>query len=279
MSKAKGVVQGQFGRAALLDIDRPIAAHAHPHCHVLIKVSGADSLFRVDGRDYPLLDDTAVVVNAWEPHAYPHAVSDTRSAILALYIETDWLQGVDRRFGVSRSAEFFARPCFPLPMAVRRMADETAAALTVGEGEGRVFGDLLLGLMIQVIENFSQWRQLRGRRPPADLRVSDFRIRRALGLLRDNVGNGFPLESVARMAGLSRAHFFELFRQQTGMTPNLYYNALRMEAAYEALPEPGVAMGSISSHLGFSSQSHFSRFFRSHLGVPPSQYRRILRLA
>ena len=47
MSEALRIRSGSFGRVALLDMDRNLVRHAHPHCHVLLKVDGADTQFLV----------------------------------------------------------------------------------------------------------------------------------------------------------------------------------------------------------------------------------------
>ena len=72
MSSAVKIFQGRFGRVALLDMDTPLVGHAHHHCHILLKAGGADGAFRVRGELAPLTDQTAVLVNAWEQHAYVH---------------------------------------------------------------------------------------------------------------------------------------------------------------------------------------------------------------
>ncbi|MGH9992996.1 MAG: AraC family transcriptional regulator, partial [Nitrososphaera sp.] len=88
MSTAIKIFQGRFGRVALLDMNASLVAHAHHHCHILIKAGGADSAFLVRGERQPLTDETAVLVNAWEPHAYTHAAPPgEQTLILALYIE------------------------------------------------------------------------------------------------------------------------------------------------------------------------------------------------
>ncbi|MGC1665171.1 MAG: AraC family transcriptional regulator, partial [Bradyrhizobium sp.] len=38
MSTALRIAHGAFGRVALLDMDESLVRHAHPHCHVLLKV-------------------------------------------------------------------------------------------------------------------------------------------------------------------------------------------------------------------------------------------------
>lgn len=70
MSIAQRVFHGKFARVALLNMDRPLVTHTHSECHVLVKVSGRDTYFNINGRRVPLADRTAVLVNAWEPHFY-----------------------------------------------------------------------------------------------------------------------------------------------------------------------------------------------------------------
>jgi AraC-like DNA-binding protein len=79
---------------------------------------------------------------------------------------------------------------------------------------------------------------------------------------------------VAREVGLSRPHFYKLFRAQMGVTPNIYLNTLRMERAILRLAESEAAVSEIGLDLGFSSQASFSRFFIANGVVPPSAYRR-----
>lgn len=277
MSRGRGIIQGEYGRVALLDINAPVLTHAHPHCHVLVKVSGADSAFRVKGRDYPLNDQTLVVVNSWEPHAYPHLPGAERSLILALYISTKWLKIVDKDFAVSSDRRFFSRPCFEMTSAVRRLVDEMAWALSFAEDSNHCDQERLLDLVIAVIENFSEWRLLRRFRGAGHWAIPDFRIRRAIDFMRENVGQSFTFDDVACEAGLSRPHFFALFKENTNLTPNMFYSALRMESAYRTMPLNDYPITNISGELGFAAQSHFTRFFRNNLGIPPSEYRRVLK--
>ena len=83
------------------------------------------------------------------------------------------------------------------------------------------------------------------------------------------------LDGIARESGLSRPHFYKLFKQQTGLTPNLYLNTLRVESALTGLADQSKTVNSIAEHLGFSSQASFSRFFSSNVGLAPSHYRRV----
>lgn len=276
MSRGRAFIQGAYGRVALLDMNAPVLTHAHPHCHVLVKVSGADSIFRVKGRDYPLSDQTVVVVNSWEPHAYPHPSGAQRSVVLALYIATEWLKNIDKDLTVSSDRRFFPCPCFELTTALRKRVDEMISALLRAEDDSRRHEERLVDLVVSVIEECSDWRALRRTRGAGHWSVPDFRIRRAIDFMQENIGQNFTFEDVARVAGLSRPHFFASFKANTNLTPNVFYSALRMEAAYTSLPLADRPMADISTELGFGAQSHFARFFRNNSGIPPSEYRRVL---
>jgi AraC family transcriptional regulator len=277
MSNEHGAIQGIFGRAVLVDLDRTVVAHAHPHCHVLMNVSGVDSGFRVGGQDYPMTEDIAVLVNSWEPHGFPHAAGTPGCTMLGLYIDIDWLAHVDRTFGVSGNRYFFPHPCCRLPPGLRVQAYGIAESLKSGAMEIGDYEPLLLSLMIGVIENFSIWRELRHTRQATGPEISDFRLRRALRFMGEHLYEPVSMEQVARACCLSRPHFFELFGRAVGVTPNIYYSALRMEAAYKALPNTDMPLGHVAARLGFSAPSHFTRFFSNNLGIPPSEYRQLLR--
>ncbi|WP_151446650.1 helix-turn-helix domain-containing protein [Lacisediminimonas profundi] len=280
MSTAIRIFQGKFGRVALLDMDGPLVTHAHSQCHVLLKASGADTFFSVRDQLQPLADNTAVLVNSWEPHCYAHQNPDApRTQILALYIEPIWLGAIESKLTSSAHPGFFRRPCVEISPHIRRLANELAMQMMCGEHFREEQLEVSLSnLMMSVIDAFSEWRSfdlVGATRPQL---VQDRRIRRAITLMRDNMGGELNVDRLASEACLSRAHFFKLFQQCTAVTPHVYSNVLRMEDAISSLACSDDTLCSISQRLGFSAQSHFTRFFQQHLGIAPSQYRRVVDL-
>lgn len=262
---------GRFGRVSLVDIDRPVATHAHPQCHALFKVGGADSVFEVDGRRYPLANGAAVLVNAWQPHSYP-LTAGTR--VLALYIEPAWLARIDAAFGAAARRDFFASPSVAVPPPIASQVHALAEELRGARTDSRRALGVLEHLMIELIARFSRYRSLprwTGGPPAA---VNDRRLRKALALLAEDPSATCDIRRIAREAALSRPHLFELFKAQLGITPGAYRNVVRMEHAYRALLETDTAIGDIGRRLGFSAHAHFTRFFRDNHGIAPDAYRR-----
>src|SRR5258708_4396552 len=232
MSTALRIAHGAFGRVALLDMDRSLVRHAHPHCHVLIKAEGADTQFAVGERRVPLTGEQAVLVNAWEPHAYVHDQKRPRTIILALYIEPVWLKTFRPNWAASGAPDFFDKPAGEISPRIRRLAMDLAAVMMADPGANSTQEHLLWDLMIAVTERFTPWRaRAHAHRVAADRHSFDWRIRRAVQLMRAAPHVAHDIDTLAREAGLSRAHFYRQFERSTRMTPHVYLNVLRMELA------------------------------------------------
>jgi AraC family transcriptional regulator len=52
MSDALGILHGEFGRVALILVDKAMAVHAHRVCHVIFKVGGAPVDFGIREREH-----------------------------------------------------------------------------------------------------------------------------------------------------------------------------------------------------------------------------------
>ncbi|HMO29522.1 AraC family transcriptional regulator [Enterovirga sp.] len=279
MSDALRIAHGIFGRVALLDMDRSLVRHAHPHCHILLKVDGDDTQFQVGEHAAPLTDELAVLVNAWETHAYIHDPRRKPAMILALYIEPDWLRGFRSNWAASGAPGFFERSTGIVTPEIRRLALDLAAEMVGAASSGRWQEELLSALMIAVLERFTPWRSIgTSLRDLARANAIDHRVRRAIGLMRSDPAAKLSIDRLASEAGLSRAHFFRLFEASTGVTPHVFLNVLKVELAVGAIIGSGESFASISDRLGFSAQAHFTRFFRDNCSVAPSEFRIVARL-
>ncbi|MGB0087645.1 MAG: AraC family transcriptional regulator [Rhodomicrobiaceae bacterium] len=277
MSHALNIFQGRFGRVALLDMDRSLVTHAHRACHVLLKFGGADTAFQVRNEICPLMDDTAVLVNAWEPHAYTHAPNAPQTIILALYIDPLWLANIDRQLICSGHSQFFPRQCVGLNPLVLERALDLGGQMLLGEPlSTREAEEIVFDLMISIIDSFSNRIVLRGDRDR--MGIADHRIRRAIDIMRRELGEPLDIAKLSRVACLSRPHFFHQFKQVTGLTPNLLLNTLRMEHAATMLVSPEKTLIDVAQDVGFEAHPNFTRFFRQHQGVAPSEYRRVTQL-
>jgi AraC-like DNA-binding protein len=279
MSNALRIAHGSFGRVALLDMDRALVRHAHPHCHVLLKAEGADTQFSVGDERVALTDTQAVLVNAWQAHAYVHDPRRPRTVILALYIEPAWLKLIRPNWAASGRGDFFAQPAGELSPRIRRLAMDLATVMVASPEAGPTQEHLIGELMIAVIERFTPWRaHTVSLGAMAVASRCDPRIRRAVEIVRREPVLAGDMSALAREAGMSRANFYRLFERGTGLSPHVYVNMLRMELAVGAVVGATEPLARVSDRLGFSAPTHFTRFFRDHAGARPSEFRRVATL-
>jgi AraC-like DNA-binding protein len=279
MSTALRIAHGAFGRVALLDMDGSLVRHAHPHCHVLLKVEGADTQFVVGDTVCPLTNETAVLVNGWQPHSYVHDPNRPRTVILALYIEPDWLMAFRPGWAASGAPGFFSHPSGDVSPRIRSLAMNLASDMMTRPEARAAHESALSDLMIAVIERFTPWRGFPASIREMNARSGDWRIRRVVTSMRSECGSSGDLDAYAKEAGLSRAHFFRLFESSIGVPPKVYLNVVRMEQAVDAVLNQTANLCDISSQLGFAEPAHFTRFFRNHAGVSPREFRSVSRLA
>jgi AraC family transcriptional regulator len=104
--------------------------------------------------------------------------------------------------------------------------------------------------------------------------LPDNKLARVKEFVESSLDQDLTLESLAREAGYSRAHFLRMFRESTGTTPHQYVMQRRIAHAEELLSanHPGVA--EIAVACGFSSQAHLTLAFRKQTGLTPAEYRR-----
>ena len=274
MSRPIATLFGGFGRIGITDMDCPLATHVHPHLHAIIKLAGADTSFQVRDALCPVTADSAVLVNAWEPHAWTFRRERGPTRFLTLYLDPKWLSQAGFHRADNGLDPFFGAPCVERSPAADRAIAELVRAVSASvrlEDSQSEMEDVpgMLAALIHALHDAAKTASRAEWLPPA----FDYRIRRAMGMLyqREEL---LSVETVADAVGLSRPRFFELFKQCTGVTPNRISNAARMERAISLLAESDVPMGDVAMHLNFSTPGNFSRFFRSQIGLSPQAFRR-----
>ncbi|MCA3642340.1 MAG: helix-turn-helix domain-containing protein [Methylobacterium sp.] len=271
MSVAHAVAHGAFGRACLYELDRPMVPHAHREGHLIFHVRGPAAKVVIDGRAHPLNPMEATAISPWQPHYFLPVDRRAPTLTLVLYIRPGWFVEAS---GQASEILRFGRPVVSMDDHIARLVADTARLLASHRGDDGSFEDRLGALTQAAFDQTWQWQAGGRAGDRSRFGFRDFRIRRAISLLGEALSEPIDLGTISRAAGLSRPHFFKLFREQMGLPPTLYLNALRMERAIERLACGEETVSEIGLDLGFATPASFSRFFIANGVVPPSAYRR-----
>jgi AraC family transcriptional regulator len=102
------------------------------------------------------------------------------------------------------------------------------------------------------------------------------RLRRVVELVHAKIDDEVTLDELAESAGLSTAHFSQMFRKSTGESPHQFVLRQRIERAKQMLRAPEVRVMDVAVACGFKTQQHFARVFRQLCGASPTEYRQEL---
>jgi AraC-like DNA-binding protein len=272
MSTALAVCHGAFGRVSVYRLDRPMRTHAHREGHLTYLLNGPSAVVTIDGVPYLVDQAAGVAINPWQPHSFQPSPGGQPGVFLVAYLCDRWL---DRDHPLGGSVRFGANR-IDVGTTIRSIA-VSLAHVVVTNASYRIVNRYLNQLVEASFE--ASWtkgcgsgRSVLGRQP------LDFRVRKSLRLLDNGFAQGIELDALARDVGLSRPHFFKLFRENTGVTPALYANTKRIERALDRLVGSQASITDIGFELGFASQSHFTHFFSAHVGIAPRPYRAIARV-
>jgi AraC family transcriptional activator of mtrCDE len=103
--------------------------------------------------------------------------------------------------------------------------------------------------------------------------LADKGLSKALHAILHRYAEPFTVETLASIAGMSRASFASRFTRAFGQTPICLLRSARLSRARELLATSDGSIDQIARCVGFSSRSSFSHAFRQAYEIDPSAFR------
>jgi transcriptional regulator GlxA family with amidase domain len=105
------------------------------------------------------------------------------------------------------------------------------------------------------------------------------RLLRAKDRMDASSHEDWPVRRLARVSGVSEAHFARSFKQAFGVPPHRYLLTRRIERATALLRDTELSITEIAFHTGWESLGTFGRTFRDITGENPGATRARARAA
>ena len=97
------------------------------------------------------------------------------------------------------------------------------------------------------------------------------RIGFAVDYIRKNLHQKLSIDSIAKMAYVSKSNFFRMFRDELGTSPNEFILQERISRAKELLKSSN-SIKETAFQTGFSDANYFTRVFKQLVGMTPKSY-------
>jgi len=263
--------------------------HLPPHRNPgleIVCVTGGHALWRVEGVDFRVPPGSVFFTWPWERHGGVQEIQP----------------GLDLTFVMIRMRQVYRRP----PRA-RNLAWHADLPLLVGEGRnviralrdagGRVYAqsEAIVTLSRRLVAEHNGAGPMREamiralsaaalvelarivaspRSRHAPTRDADARVKAFVGQLAARCHEPWSIEAMATACGLGRSRLTDLVRRQTGDSPLMLLNRLRVERAKDQLTRTEAKVIDIALGCGFNTPQYFCRVFRDYTGRTPLAYRR-----
>ena len=102
--------------------------------------------------------------------------------------------------------------------------------------------------------------------------LADERLLRAINAMHNKPERAWTLESLATVAGMSRASFANHFRETTQVTPIEYLTDWRISLAQSRIMH-GVPIKAVAKDVGYANPEALTRVFTKRVGCSPRQWR------
>lgn len=98
-------------------------------------------------------------------------------------------------------------------------------------------------------------------------------VERVITSARERLCEPISLHDMSRVAYLSAFHFNRVFHQITGLPPNKFISALRLDEAKRLLLNTNLSITDVCFEVGYNSLSTFTRLFTQRVGLGPREFR------
>lgn len=103
--------------------------------------------------------------------------------------------------------------------------------------------------------------------------AKDHRFSAVVQYIRENLSTPITIESLCKIACMSKSVFFRLFRETFGISPVEYITRERIRLAKQLLADPSLNITEACYRSGFNNLNYFTRQFKRLEGIPPRVFR------
>jgi len=103
--------------------------------------------------------------------------------------------------------------------------------------------------------------------------LHDPEIGRVVAEIHRQPAHAWTLAEMAHLAGISRSHFAERFRNRLGQPPAEYVTNVRMHRAARLLSNPDITVSEAAAKSGYANEAAFSKAYRRVTGSSPGRAR------
>ena len=246
--------------------------HIHPGCVEISLCLRGNLMFESFGMEYPFLPGTVFVSHPNEPHKMR---SNPKGLLLYRILFKIPKKGenlldlppAESRWLVKELTNFPLR-LFPAPdrvkLAFERLFSIYDTEKLHSSARRLKMKAATLELLLSLVEAPFAASTKKGK--------PNRKVNAIVERMRSAPVEDFPVDVLAREAGLSTVAFFDAFKRATGLPPHAFLLDVRVKAAAKDLENSALSVAEVARRYRFSSPQHFATAFKRIMGRPPRRH-------
>lgn len=248
----------------VIQLPKDSVEHDHGYHQLILGVQGLAE-FEVDGRGNLVSNQLGCLIPSSQSHVFS-GVDFNEILVLNVPVQEQPARALDE-ISIKCSSDLFDKSGFfevdPRVRQLLQLSVNEMRAYPEDETLAHSFGICLLQLL-------SRHTPRRGAAGCAGKRLN---MEALDEYIEANLNQKMLVRDLALLACMSSSHFYCVFREETGVSPNQYITRKRLQRARHLLENTGLPLIEVSVQTGFSSQSAFASVFKKHHAITPRQYR------
>ncbi|MGD1890665.1 MAG: AraC family transcriptional regulator N-terminal domain-containing protein [Cyclobacteriaceae bacterium] len=98
------------------------------------------------------------------------------------------------------------------------------------------------------------------------------RLAYVIQYIRNHLGEPLSIDTLSEKACMSKSHFYRVFKNEVGISPNDFINDERIKWAASMLKDPHRKIKEVYLECGFESRSYFNRLFKRKKQLSPGEF-------
>ena len=254
--------------------ERPDRESFERHCHdrfELLYVVQGEGRYAVEGVEYPLRDNTAILLYPFKYH-YIRPDEHTPYERYVIHFSASFLEPSLRALPILNRGDggehgiYFAadsmESSFAVSLEALNLYPHAQEITGTEEGKDALVRAVLSQALIRLCAANPDL--------PAQGQRADTRSARMIDYLNRNLTDHLTLDDMAKHFYMNKFYLCRVFREATGTTVFSYLQTKRVAMA-EQLLQAGVPASEAAERVGFSDYSTFWRAYRKRKGHPPVQ--------
>lgn len=244
--------------------------------------------YRLGSHDHMISPDTYLIINQGQTYKTSFA-ADYEIEMLLVAFQPDFAEQLlyslvtpddrllDNPFGSSKQPVLFFEQAYPVSPHIRRTFARLRDYIAAPHAQDVDLDTLYTNLLTHLLYAHRDVHHTIGQLSPVkhSTRVELYRrLTVAKDYIDAHLHTDIDLDTVSRIACISKYHFLRLFREAYGRTPHRYITERRLERAAFLLKQTGRPVTEICREVGFEDGGSFGRLFRRTYGRTPTLYRR-----